>query len=322
MDNSIFDKFISVLNSRKLFWYAGKEVTFIYKSHYVEFDEHLNREICFADYSSEEKIMSCNCIFMESTCELSISKQVVNLSGETFFQYLQKNNFCNFNVPLCTEGFFIIDNSKVEAKFELVNGSIENVSIKCDPFKIQIWLKTVMQQFLSFQQNLRVNLESRKNYLNETVTIDAFIPLSYVELELSTDSNNDTASWKEITIDSNCIDFIEFDKNEALLILKENGIVLPPNADNTGWYRNEYGGNTNAFIFRCEHRMPDTLQTNFNDTTESTYNQSVQHKHCGYITVENDIFQCMVDTKNRKVISCCQKWQNESILRESIMQAN
>lgn len=150
------------------------------------------------------------------------------------------------------------------------------------------------------------------------LVVEAFVPVSSVEVEMSTEPDADVVRWREKMLDSRCIGYDEIEITEAYSILMENGIKLPSNADLTGWYRNEYGGNTNIFILRCEHRIPDTTSSYLEDFQMHPSGFSSQYLHHGFITVENDFFQCAIDTKNRIVTSIHQKWQRDLNLNYAI----
>jgi hypothetical protein len=48
--HAILLKIKELLASRKRFWYAERDIVLLYRTHYIEYDEMLQREVCYADY--------------------------------------------------------------------------------------------------------------------------------------------------------------------------------------------------------------------------------------------------------------------------------
>jgi hypothetical protein len=324
---AILQKIEDLLTSRKRYWYGEKNINFRYQSHYVEFDEMLKREVCYADYASEGKLISCTGRLSASVCEMAFEKIPLVSSGTTFFEYLVSMGLCKVDAPLNKKGILFIAGHKVDAEFVIQNNVLESIIIYnlevcailiADPPVLQQWIEKNIRLWLSHELGLKVTGDWLQKDAGITVVVEAFVPVSSVEVEMSTESDADVVRWREKLLDSQCVGYNEIDITEAYTILNENGIKLPSNADQTGWYRNEYGGNTNTFIFRCEHRIPDTTTAYLEDLQMHSSGFSSLYLHPGSITVENDFFQCTIDTKNRIVTSTHQKWQSEDNLRRIV----
>jgi hypothetical protein len=108
-------------------------------------------------------------------------------------------------------------------------------------------------------------------------------------------------------LDEACTSHVDLGRTEALAIIAENGIDVPADADLTGWYRNEYGGNTNVYILRFEHRIADLSDSYRADRLAHPGGFADSYRFPGFTTVENDFF--LVDTQA--------KWQIGNALSRS-----
>jgi hypothetical protein len=313
----VLRKMDALLSSRAPAWYGGKSVEFVHRSHYVDFEDMLNRELCCADFAVEEKRIACSLRITELAFEFVVNGRTVSRAGETFFESLVAHGRCTAaagrTATIVIEGKRLECELKMHAK-ELVSavaydGRACSV-LRRDPIAVQHWLHGAIRSWLSDEKQIMFSTECKEENGVLTVAMEARTAISTVEIDISTDEAGDVVRWKETSLDEACTGHVDLSRTEALAIIAENDIEIPADTDLTGWYRNEYGGNTNVFILRFEHRIADHSDGYRADSLAHPGGFAEYYRFPGFITVENDFFQCSIDTKNRRVTAMQRKWKS------------
>jgi hypothetical protein len=316
--HAILLKIKELLASRKRFWYAERDIVFLYRTHYIEYDEMLQRDVCYADFGVEEKSADCRIRITDQMFELSFESQSGSSRSSLFLDFLTRHGHCEISDAAGGRAALIIGGYRLESELTLRGNELQSavafdreicLALRAEPAEAQQWLQHTLRQWLAGEERVRIAVDCREEEQGYSLRIQAFVAVSSVEIDMSTESDADIVRWKESALDNQCVSYDELDKPEALKILAENGIDLPPDSDCTGWYRDEFGANTNAYILRCEHRIPDRSHEYALDLKEHPTGFPQWYRYPGFITIENDFFQCSIDSKKRRVISLHRKWQ-------------
>jgi hypothetical protein len=250
--------------------------------------------------------------------ELTFESQSDPSHGPSFLDSLSAQGLCVIADPIKGTAALVIGAHRLDGELTMRGNELNSAVaydpkicaiLLSDPQIVQQWLQASIRQWLGRKDQVRIAVDSREEESGYSVRVEAYVPVSSVEIEMSTEADADILRWKETGLDSQCVSYDDIDKAEALKIMAANGIDIPADADPTGWYRNEYGGNTNAFILRFEHRIPDTSSEYLEDLQKHPAGFPQTYQYPGFVTVENDFFQCTIDTKRRCVVSLHRKWQ-------------
>lgn len=316
----------TALHARRGPLYGNRNIAFLLEKSYRGYDGMLKRDMLYTRFGAREVVSEARAVFIGQVGTLEVR------SHPGFGPAM--GGPANFEDILKAKG--IQPAPGVQKRPLILSGRAHEVTLlQCDPdlviFRIsalppavfggagkgrkryrisgksliKTWMQTLLQEWIGKSGQLQ--LDSRPLIPAKVDSIEwmASRRISQIDMDCSGEDAPDAFRWLETGL-SKSARHADLSDSEITGILSGFGIVLPPQAQLQGKTQSELSKGSSCLSIRYAHLLPDPDPSPDGHTA-----QVPPHMNNGFIVMENDYWEILIDAGTGKVFGESRKWRTE-----------
>jgi hypothetical protein len=303
-----------VLQARYLLWplrnslYGKENVFFDLESHYVEHDGMLMRNMFYAHFGVHEVAFEARLRFTDrGEAVFSVFGYPESISvlggmpslGELARSRLAKNGeqAAVDSKPMTLDIAFSMRHTPYKASLR--------ISYRSD---LRKWCESLLEEWARSNSEFILTHSKADILLDPVDTWILSRRISEVDTDLSGESPPQVYRWKEV-LQSNSSFYADLDESTLASILQAAGIALPPDSHRTAKLREDSSSGNSFLLLRFKHLIPDPQGEPFPGPIQEAEHAPIWENK-GFIRLEGDFLEFLIDARNRKVVSEYRKWRS------------
>jgi len=296
-----------LLHSRQNSLYGKGNVFFGLDSHYEEYDGMLMRSMLYARFGLHE-------IAFEAKLRFSDKEEAVfsvhgypelasELGGIPSLEKLVQNRLAR------TGELAAIASKPSNLEITIPMRASNSRSKLCISGRTirREWCQSLLDEWLLSKKEFQLAHSRAAILLNPDDTWTLSRRISEVDTDLSGEIPPQVYRWKEIS-QSKLSSYADLDESNLNFIFQAAGITLQQDSYRIAKIREDLGQNGSCLLLRFDHLIPDP-QAEFPTGSKEQAARNPKWMNAGFIRVEGDFQEYLIDAGNQKVISEFRKWR-------------